>query len=127
MKPLVQPVVRRATRADIEKYYKTDLVENTMIAKVGLARGRMYACWGLLWENGRPYIFMDIKPTARRYKVRMLKEAYKLLAEADEAGIHTIYANRAFDESGSGRLLEKLGFEPTPTYGIYKRGRTWDH
>ena len=127
MKPLAPPVVRRATRADICKFYKSKEIDNNLIAKVGLARGRMYACYGLYWKNGRPYIFMDIKKTARRYKVRMLKEAYKLLKEADEAGIHTIYANRDFDESGSGKLLEKLGFEPTPTYGIYKRGRTWQH
>jgi hypothetical protein len=123
MKPLAPPVVRPATREDLAKFYKSEKMEHTVMAKVGLARGRMYACWGLAWTGGKPFIFMDVKPLARRYKVRMMKEAYKLLSEARQRGIHTIFAARDFDEDGSGRLLDRLGFKPTMIEGIYK----WQH
>lgn len=122
MKSLPRPVIRRATRADLEKFYRTKTIRQTLSAKVGIVNGRIIACWGLAWIDGVVFVFFDWKASALRYRVTMIKAGRALMDEAREMGIKVMWAQRDPTEPGAGKWLHCLGFKPTLKPGLY---RTW--
>lgn len=113
-----RPVVRAATEKDIRKFYKGDN-RHTVRAKVAVVRGRIIACGGVAYINGRPFAFLDLKPSARKYAVTLLRETLGVIEEFKQNGHKVIYTERNDKEPGVDRWLARIGFRPTPTPGLY--------
>lgn len=120
MSRLPRPVIRPATRADLEKFYRTKTIRQTLSARVGIVNGRIVGCGGVAWVDGRVFVFLDLKPSARRYKIALVKTAMDVIKDVRESGCRIMYAHCDFTEPGAKRWLERLGFKPTLKPGLYR-------
>jgi hypothetical protein len=118
-KKLAPVTIRPATRDDLEKYYRTKKIQYTQTAFVGVVRGRLVGCGGVAYAEGRVIAFCDLKPSARRYKMSIVRAAYKVIKHVQETGVKIMYAEANPDEPGAERWLTSLGFEQTTVRGIY--------
>lgn len=116
---LARPVVRPATQADILAFYKKPL-QQTVIAKVGVVRGRIIGCGGVAYIDGKAFVFFDLKPSARRYKVTIVKAAKQVIDEVRANGCRVMWADLDPDEVGAERWARSLGFEPTLKARLYR-------
>lgn len=114
------PVIRPATRADIEAYAKSDDAPS-MRAVVMEEAGEIIAIGGIALARGRWIGFCDLKPEARAYKMHIARAARRFLAEARASGIRYIYAGRDEAEPGSLAWLTSLGFTIDPKSQILFR------
>lgn len=106
----MQPVIRPATRKDIEAY--SDMKNKpTIVAWVGDLDGRIIAIGGVALFHGRWIAFLDLTEEARRYKVSIAKAARTLFAWADQHGVKYIYADADKKEPKAIAWLHRLGFE----------------
>lgn len=120
MKSLPRPVIRRATRADLEKFYRTKTIRQTLSARIATVNNRMVGCGGVAWIDGRVFVFLDLKPSARRYKLALVKAAKEVVDEVRADGCRVMYAQRDPTEPTADKWLRRLGFEPTLKPGIYR-------
>jgi len=109
-----------ATRADLEKFYGKNNVRQTMTARVGLVRGRIVGCGGVAYVDGRAFAFCDLKPSARRYKISIVKAARDVIEKVRADGCRVMYAEADANEPGAVRWLTSLGFEPTMKSGLFR-------
>src|SRR3990167_9841860 len=117
---LSKPVIRPATRADLEKFYRTKTIKQTLSAWVAIVRGHIVACWGLAWIDGLVFVFCDLKPSARHYRMSIVRAGRAFIAEVRAKGCRVMYADRNLDEPGAVRWLKSLGFEPTRKPGLFR-------
>jgi hypothetical protein len=120
MSPLPKPVIRPATRADIEKLYPKGEFTATTRAMVGLVRGRPVGIGGIALVDGRLYAFAYFKKSARRYKVSIVKAAIGVIEEAKASGARFIYCETDPNEPGAVRWVTSLGFRPMHKPGVYR-------
>ena len=116
---LARPVIRPATRADLDKFYPPGKFKSTVTATVGLIRGKIIGCGGVAHVDGKTVAFCDFYPLARRYKVSIVRAAMKVIAEA-KARHRVIYTELDPDEPGAERWVKSLGFEPTMQPRIFR-------
>lgn len=112
--------IRRATREDLEKFYRTKNIKQSRIADVGLVRGRIIGCGGVAFIDGMAFVFLDLKPSARRYKVSLVKAAWRIINEVRSKGCRVMYANLDPNEPGAERWVTSMGFLPTEEPGLYQ-------
>lgn len=117
---LVKPVIRVATKADLDRFYGKGKFTATTRAIVGLVRGRIVGCGGIAFVAGKVWAFCDLKPSAYRYKVSLVKAAAGVIAEARAQGIRIMWAEMDTTEPGAERWLRSMGFMPTSTPRIYR-------
>ena len=117
---LPRPIIRQATRADLEKFYGKGNVRQTMTARVGIVRGRIIGCGGLAYIDGKVIAFCDLKPSARRYKVSLVRAAREVIDTVRATGCRVMYAQLEPGEPGAMRWTASLGFEPTKEPGLVR-------
>lgn len=83
--------------------------------------GRIIGLGGLALAKGRWIAFVDLSEDARRYKMHIMKAAYRFLNDARRDGIRFIYAAADPCERQSVRWLTKLGFRLDPKSGTLYR------
>lgn len=110
--PLGKVTIRPATADDIARFYK-GRYPFTATAIVGVVRGRIIGCGGVGQVDGRLVAFCNLKPSARRYKISLVKAAIGIIAEAKAGGAKYIWAEADPREPGAVRWLASLGFKPT--------------
>lgn len=107
------PIIRPATRADIEAY--SSQPDKMSIRALAMELdGRIIGLGGIALSGGRWLAFCDLKPEARRYKMRIARAARRFLADARRGGIRYIYAGRDEAELRSLAWLTSLGFSLDP-------------
>ena len=116
---LAPVTIRDATRADLTKFYG-EPSKQTVIARVGIVRGRLVGCGGVAYVAGVPFVFCDLKPSARRYKVTIVKAAAALIDEIRAKGCRVMFADLDPDEQGAERWTKRMGFKPTAKPGRMK-------
>lgn len=103
------PIVRRATREDIDAF-SSMRDKPTVIAWCGELDGKIIALGGLQLSCGRWFAFVDLPDEARPYKMHIMRAAKRMMAEAKANGIRFIYTESQLDEPTSKRWLASLGF-----------------
>ena len=78
---------------------------------------------GLIFNGGRWYIFIEIRPEGRKKPLVVVRAGKIILAEAKMMGIKYIYASQDTEEKNSGKLLKMLGFVDDPRGTPLKRWR----
>lgn len=121
-RPLLKPVIRPATREDIIAFHGKPY-PFTSRAVVGLVRGRRIAIGGVGDVDGRLFAFYAMKPSARRYKVSIVKAAAAVIEAVKADGAKFIWAIVDPKEPGSRRWVEAMGFKPTVTPHRYRWAR----
>lgn len=123
MPRLPKPIIRPATREDIARFFKGKY-PFTSNAIVGVVRGRVIGIGGVGYvpttEGRRLVAFCDLKPSARRYKVTLVKAAAQIIETAKANGAKYIYAEADPKEPGAVRWITSLGFKPTALARIYR-------
>ena len=107
------PVIRRATREDIE-VFAPDGPRPTTRAYVADLDGDIIGIFGLMFSQGRWLAFCDLKDEARPFKKTIVKTAKMIFREAEELGIKYIYAEANPSEKMAVRWLISLGFDIDP-------------
>ena len=107
-----EPIVRPATQADLESFYVGKPARPTVTAVVGELNGKLIAIGGIAHVAGDLVGFFDIKPEARKYPLKIVKTARKILDDMRSGGATVIHCTRDPDEPRAGRFLEYLGFRP---------------
>jgi len=121
---LPRPVIRPATRADLAAFYGPGKLPLTVRAVVGLVDGAVVGCGGISEIDGILVAFSDFRPTARRYKLAIVKAAAAVIAEAQRSGARFIYAEADPHEPGAERWMRALGFRPTGRARFYRWAAT---
>lgn len=116
---LAPVTIRPATRRDLEKFYRTTDIRQSRIADVGVVRGRIIGCGGVAFVDGMAFVFLDLKPSARRYKVALVKAARGVIERVRTSGTRIMYANLDPDEPGAERWVRSMGFLPTDEPGLF--------
>ena len=106
-----RPIVRPATRADLDAFYAGRGARPTVTALVGELDGEVIAIGGIAETDGKSIAFFDMTDRARRYPIRIVKVARQILAQAVAKGA-IVHAQRDLNEPGAERFLEHLGFRP---------------
>lgn len=103
----MSPTFRPATAKDWEAFFG-ESPKKSMRAWVMEKDGQVLAIGGVrhMGYTGRPFLFSDIKPEAKKYPVAMIKGALKALEILDAP----VLAIASPEEPGSIRLLTRLGF-----------------
>lgn len=123
-KKTARPVIRPATREDLDKFYNGKFrFQFTTIAMVGLVRGRVVGVGGVAYVDGKLVAFAEFKPSARRYKVTIVKAAILAIEQAKAAGARFIWARADPREPGAVRWMTSLGFKPTNMPQMYRWAR----
>lgn len=91
-----------------------------MTARVGLVRGKIVGCGGVAYVDGRVIAFCDFKPSARKYKISIVKAALKIIGEVRARGCRVMYADIDPDEPGAVRWVTSMGFKPTMKPQLYR-------
>lgn len=117
---VARPVIRRATRADLDTYYGPEPDRPTISAIVGELDGKLIGCGGFAHVKGILVAFCDLKDEARKYRVQLVREARKLVREMAATG-KVIYATADTREPNVEHWLRCMGFEPVE--GIKDRWR----
>ena len=120
MRHFPTPVIRPATRADLDRFYGTGSLPVTVRAMVGLVDGEIVGCGGISEIDGILVAFCDFAPRARRYKLAIVKAASAVIAAAQADGARHIYAEADPDEPGAVRWMTSLGFRPTGQPRMYR-------
>lgn len=107
------PIVRRATREDIEAF-SSMRDWPTVLAWCGELDGRIIALGGFALFAGRWFAFADLTEEARRYKMHIMRTAKRIMADAQARGIKFVYTESQLNEPTSKRWLTSLGFELDP-------------
>ena len=76
---------------------------------------------GLIFKEGRWYIFIEIRPEGRKKPFVVVRAGKIILGEAKKMGIKYIYASQDTTEKNSGKLLKLLGFVDDPRGTPLKR------
>ena len=116
------PILRRATREDIEKFSPLPN-KPTILAWVGELDGEIIGIGGLAYSKGRWFAFCDLKEEARKHKMTIARAARKTMNEARNLGIRFVYADMDKNEPMARKWFERLGFEPDPRSGYLYRWR----
>lgn len=119
MAKLSRPVIRPATREDVLRFFK-GWGALTVQAVVGVVRGHVVGIGGLAHIEGQLWAFSAFAPSARRYKISIVRAAAKVIADAKARGVKYIYAQADPKEPGAVRWMSSLGFRPTHQPGIYR-------
>lgn len=115
-----RPVVRRATKADLDAYYGEEENRPTISAIVGELDGKLIGCGGFAHVKGILVAFCDLKDEAKGFRVQLVREARKLVKEMAATG-RVIYATADRKEPNVEHWLRCMGFEPVE--GITDRWR----
>src|SRR4051812_34574219 len=115
-----RPIIRRATRADLDAFYGPGRLPLTVRAMVGLVNGEIVGCGGISETEGALVAFSDFRPTARRYKLAIVKAAAQVIEQAKADGARCIFAEADPNEPGSVRWMTSLGFLPTGRPQLYR-------
>lgn len=107
------PVVREATKADIDAFYAME-EKPTMRAWLAEVDGEIIGICGIARTRGRWVAFCDIKDELRRFKKVILKTGLLMMREARKAGIRYVYSEPNPDEPNAERFLQALGFHLDP-------------
>lgn len=119
---MTNPVIRPATRADIETFSAAE--DKPSIRALAMeVDGRIIGLGGIALSKGRWIAFADLGEEARRYKMHIMRAAYRFLRDACRDGIRFIYAEADPCEEKSVRWLTRLGFERDPRSGVLYRWR----
>jgi hypothetical protein len=116
----LRPIVRRATKVDLDAYYGPEPDRPTISAVVGELDGKLIGCGGFAHVKGILVAFCDLKDEARKFRVQLVREARKLVAEMAATG-KVIYATADMSEPHVEHWLRVMGFEPVE--GIQNRWR----
>lgn len=112
-----KPKIYQAQREDLLKFYKGSPPSFTMSAWVGSVNGRIIACGGIGYLNGQAFAFLDLKPSARKYKLSLVRAA-KQSIESAKTFCSIIFAQVDKDEPNARKWLYHLGFSDTDNEGI---------
>lgn len=120
----MKPVIRPATRADIEQFYGQSF-HKTVRAWAAELDGQTIGLAGLVYHVGRPwYLFSAHKPEMLRFKKTMVAAGKMVLKE-----LEGIPGQALTDNPKSAKLLEHLGLVyvcHTPDGALYQwEGRPW--
>ena len=77
----------------------------------GVEEGRVYACGGLLWENGRCWGWLDVFADVGSHTRLLVSWARRILRQARQVGEKEVFVWRDDWHPSSERLLTILGFE----------------
>lgn len=103
--------VRDATREDIASVVGDDSpLRVSFKAVAGVIDGDVVGVGGVAFVKGRVIAFCELKPEMRAYKVRMHKEALRVIADA-KSRHRIIYAQASEKEPTAVRWLTRLGFK----------------
>lgn len=62
-------------------------------------------------------MFLDLKEEARRYKMLLMREAFRMIERMKSGGVRFIYVYPDLDEPKAMAWLARLGFEANPHGG----------
>lgn len=103
-----QPEFRPASAADLEAFYGHP-PPYSMKAWVAVLDDQPIAVAGVAYVRGMPpRMFSDLKPSMRAYRKAIVKGARRMLGAMEGITALTVADP---SETGSRRLLERLGFE----------------
>jgi hypothetical protein len=105
------PVIRPATRDDIERFKGDRDLGPSVKALVGEVDGNLIALGGLAYSAGKVVAFLDLKPEARKYKKSMHRAALQVMQMARAGGHRYVYASADPEEPSAERWLARLGFD----------------
>lgn len=120
MAKLARPVIRTATRDDIDALFGKGKFTLTCTAIVGVVRGRVIGGGGIAYRAGELWAFCDLKPSAYRYKLSIVKIAARIIADAKANGARRIFAEADPEKPMAERWIKSLGFEPTAKPRIFQ-------
>lgn len=115
----MRPVIRPATRDDLIAFYGEPL-KQTVIANVGVVKGKIVGCGGAALVDGRVIVFCDFKPLARRYKISIVKAAWEVIKRLRDDGVRTMWADIDPKIDGAERWVRSLGFLPTEVPRLFR-------
>lgn len=101
--------ITQAAKADLDTFGKK---YPTVDALVGKLDGKIIAIGGFAWIHNKWFVFLDLMPESRKYKVLLHKTVIDFLKKAKDKGIKYVYADVDPDEPGARRWLKRLGFQP---------------
>ena len=87
-------------------------LRNTWVAKLG---SELLAVFGVTIQQGRRYIFSEIREEALKYRKRILSTAKKFIANLPKGIYYAVADDR---RNGATRFLLHLGFEPD--FNLYR-------
>lgn len=115
----MKPVIRPATATDLERFYGYP-PRRTQRAVVGRVNGRVIGIGGVAYIDGLVWAFCDLKPTAKKYPVALVKACRTILDTAKKAGATTIWTQVDPKQPTAPAFVSRLGFVPTAVEGIYR-------
>lgn len=115
-----QPVIRPATRDDIDRFRGEYELGPSVKALVGDLNGELIALGGLAYCGGKVVAFLDLKPEARKFKKSMHQAALMVMEMAKAGGHRFVYANAEPGEPTAERWLTRLGFVPVDGSGKFR-------
>lgn len=119
MAKLPRPVIRPATRDDLDKLFGKGKFNLTCNAVVGLVRGKVVGGGGIAHTGGKLWAFCDLKPSAYRYKISIVRAASQVIEDAKARGAKRIWAEADPDKPMAVRWIMSLGFKPTELPRIF--------
>lgn len=103
------PIVREATRADLEQF--CGRVGPSVKGVVAVLDGKIIGAAGLAFKDGVVAIFCDTTEAVKPFKTLLHRGAIRFLAEAKKHH-RFIIAEMDCNEPTAERWLRRLGFEP---------------
>ncbi len=86
-------------------------VEAPMAVYGGVEGGKVHACGGLVWADGRCWIWFDTFTDISSHKMLLIRWARRLLRQARQLGEKEVFVWRDEWHPSSARLLAIVGFE----------------
>lgn len=122
MRKSERPVIRPATKADLDAYYALhpqQAPRPTVTAWVGYLGDEPIAVGGFAHVGGKLIAFFDEDPKARPFKITLVKAARKMVQTMAAKG-RVMYAQIDPKEPGATRWVKSLGFKETGIADIYQ-------
>lgn len=99
--------LRPANREDLDQF---EHYRPTVEATVAELDGKLIAVGGFAFLQGMVFLFLELKPEARRFKVTMHRMALAMIEKAKRRGFKFVYAQTDGTEPTAPRWLARLGF-----------------
>lgn len=115
--------IRRAKKADFDRFYGPGYVRATTAAWVGLLDDEPVGIAGLAWVKGKVIAFLDMKPAARPLKIAIFKALSTRMLDPIVKERRMIYADPDLTEPNALKFLTRLGFHPVEGLTLWRRER----
>jgi hypothetical protein len=86
----------------------------TIKGYAGVHDGEVIAVGGVIYQQGRIYAFLDLKPEARKFPVTIHRAGLGVVQMIREARYPHVFLTRNENEPNADRWLSRLGFERVP-------------